>query len=492
MKYRKTLTVLIICCHTIIGSTVAAHGNSILSDSLKSFVVTPYRVGNIRPNMSLNNIYQIYGREYVKRWRLPEQEKPKQNIYDIYDSDFSPLLQIKMENQDAPRLHITEIRIKDSRFATPENIRIGSTLQETVDTYKNHSFISSEGKTLALYVPSNNIFFILNPADIKNRWWDSEHKQIISDSIPLDTKISGIYILWDDVHYNVISTGFWKQYFQDITQWIKNELPSLILIIALLIISLKVFRGLIRKIKKQSGNYIDKKSATPIEDIKRVNTISGVIKNIGNVAIWTVFTLILLGKFNINIGPLLAGAGIIGFAIGFGTQELIKDYVSGFFIIMENQIRTGDTVIINGITGVVEKIHIRTTTLRDVSGTVHIFQNGKISSLSNMTKEWSAAVIEIGVAYKENTDHVAKVLSQVGEDMQKSPEWRDKILEPLEILGVDKFLDNAVSIKLKIKTKSGMQWSVMREFQRRTKIRFEREGIQIPFPQIVIHQATSS
>lgn len=118
----------------------------------------------------------------------------------------------------------------------------------------------------------------------------------------------------------------------------------------------------------------------------------------------------------------MAGAGIIGFAIGFGTQELIKDYVSGFFIIMENQIRTGDTVIINGITGVVEKIHMRTTTLRDVSGTVHIFQNGKISSLSNMTKEWSAAVIEIGVAYKENTDHVAKVLSQIGEDMQKSPE----------------------------------------------------------------------
>ncbi len=153
-----------------------------------------------------------------------------------------------------------------------------------------------------------------------------------------------------------------------------------------------------------------------------MNTISEVIKNIGNVAIWTVFTLILLGKFNINIGPLLAGAGIIGFAIGFGTQELIKDYVSGFFIIMENQIRTGDTVIINGITGVVEKIHMRTTTLRDVSGTVHIFQNGKISSLSNMTKEWSAAVIEIGVAYKENTDHVAKVLSQIGEDMQKSPE----------------------------------------------------------------------
>lgn len=108
--------------------------------------------------MSLNNIYQIYGREYVKRWRLPEQEKPEQNIYDIYDSDFSPLLQIKMENPDTARLHITEIRIKDSRFATPENIRIGSTLQETVDTYKNHSFISPAGKTLALYVPSNNIF----------------------------------------------------------------------------------------------------------------------------------------------------------------------------------------------------------------------------------------------------------------------------------------------------------------------------------------------
>ncbi len=207
---------------------------------------------------------------------------------------------------------------------------------------------------------------------------------------------------------------------------------------------------------------------------------------IGNIFLWTIFILIMLSKFNINIGPLLASAGILGLAVGFGAQELVRDFISGFFILLEDQIRTGDVAIINGTTGTVEKIEMRTTTLRDASGVVHIFQNGKINTLSNMTKGWSAIVVDIRVAYKEDTDHVNEILKQVGDELLKDNAW-ENILTAVDLWGVDSFNDSSVTLKIKLTTKSGQQWAASREFRRRVKKAFNAQNIEIPFPQVCIN-----
>jgi len=156
-------------------------------------------------------------------------------------------------------------------------------------------------------------------------------------------------------------------------------------------------------------------------------------------------------------------------------------------MILENQIRTGDIAILNGTGGAVEKIQLRTTTLRDFAGVVHVFQNGKISSLSNMTKEWSAAVLEIGVAYKEDIDQVIKIMEQVGEEMMKDDDFGPKFLEPIEVAGLDKFDDSAVVIKARIKTKPVEQWAVGREYRKRLKKVFDAQNIEIPFPHRTIY-----
>jgi small conductance mechanosensitive channel len=200
-----------------------------------------------------------------------------------------------------------------------------------------------------------------------------------------------------------------------------------------------------------------------------------------------ILILIVLSQVGINIGPLLAGAGIAGLAVGFGAQELVRDVISGFFIILEDQIRVGDVVIVNGVGGLVEKIEVRTITLRDLSGVVHIFQNGKINTLSNMTKEWSARVFDIGVAYKENTEKVTAVVKEVADELQNDPNFQPKILEPIEIFGLDQFGASEVVIKARFKTKPGDQWAVGREFNKRLKQAFDREGIEIPFPHRTIY-----
>ena len=203
--------------------------------------------------------------------------------------------------------------------------------------------------------------------------------------------------------------------------------------------------------------------------------------------LWTIFLLILLSKININIGPILASAGIVGLAVGFGAQELVRDFISGFFILLEDQLRTGDYAIINGTTGLVERIELRTITLRDLSGVVHIFQNGKIDTLSNMTKEWSAIVLEIGVAYKENIDYVMEVMAEVGKEMRQESDFGKYMLDDVEVLGLDDFGDSSMSIKGTIKTKPMHQGRIKREYQRLRKIAFDTKGIEIPFPHLSLY-----
>ena len=203
-------------------------------------------------------------------------------------------------------------------------------------------------------------------------------------------------------------------------------------------------------------------------------------------------TLMLLRELNVDIMPILTGAGILGLAVGFGAQTLVKDLIAGFFLILENQIRVGDVASINGTGGFVEAVNLRTVLLRDLEGVVHVFPNGSIETLSNLTKDFSYYVIDVGVAYKEDTDAVTDVLSEVGAELAADPDYRLSVLEPLEVLGVDAFEDSQVTIKIRIKTVPLKQWAVGRELRRRIKTAFDAKQIEIPFPHVSVYFGEAS
>ena len=215
---------------------------------------------------------------------------------------------------------------------------------------------------------------------------------------------------------------------------------------------------------------------------KRVGTLLGLVRTLAMVGIWSVIVMISLGQLGLDVTPILAGAGIVGLAVGFGAQNLVRDFISGFFVVLENQVRVGDVAIINGTGGLVEAITFRTIVLRDLAGVVHVFPHGAVATLANMTKGWSAYVIDVGVAYKEDTDRVIMVMERVAEELRANPPYTSKILEPIEIFGVDNFGESDVTIKARLKTLPLEQWSVGREYRRRLKKAFDAEGIEIPFP----------
>ncbi|MEE4287177.1 MAG: mechanosensitive ion channel family protein [Mariniphaga sp.] len=287
---------------------------------------------------------------------------------------------------------------------------------------------------------------------------------------------------------NLFTSEFWEKVLTNLQGWVINELPGLVIIILLLVVLFRVVSFSTNRLKKTliaRSQKSEKGDAAEIE--KRINTLVVIIKGVIKIVIWVIFLMILLKKFGVDIGPILASAGIIGVAIGFGSQELVRDFISGFFLLLENQVRTGDVAVINGTGGLVEKIEMRTITLRDFSGVVHVFQNGKINTLSNMTKEWSAMVFDIGVAYKENVDTVMEVMREVGDSMQNDENFKNAILEPIEIFGLDQFGDSALVIKARIKTKPIQQWTIGREYRKRLKVAFDKRNIEIPFPHTTIY-----
>jgi moderate conductance mechanosensitive channel len=284
----------------------------------------------------------------------------------------------------------------------------------------------------------------------------------------------------------------WQQLAHNTVEWFISTVPSVIVVIIMGIVALKLWSFMIKRLQKFLSARAEKENIQGIEEEKRINTLLDIAKVTGKVAIWTILGMILLQQINIQVGPLLASLGVLGLAFGFGAQELVRDFVTGFFILLENHIRIGDVAVINGTGGLVENIGLRTTTLRDISGVVHIFQNGKINTLSNMTKEWSAIVFDIGIAYKEDTDVATEIIKNVGADLQSDDEYKDSIIEPIEVFGVDRFADSAVIIKARIKTLPIKQWAIGREFRRRLKKEFDRKDIEIPFPHSKIYWGDST
>lgn len=282
-----------------------------------------------------------------------------------------------------------------------------------------------------------------------------------------------------EIFYQYIETIQWKD--------IISTSIRILLILLIALVVVKFIKALLKRLEDNLINTSLRSGEPPSESQKRIETIIRLIKQAALIALWITVSLIVLRELGVEIAPIIASAGVVGLAVGFGAQNLVRDVISGFFIILENQIRVGDVAIINGTGGLVEKIHFRTTVLRDLSGIVHVFPNGTINTLSNLTQEWSAYVFDIGVAYKENTDDVIEVMRNVGKDMKNDENIGELMLEEPEIFGVDKFDDSAVIIKGRIRTKPIRQWEVGREYLRRVKLAFDSQNIEIPFPHQTIY-----
>ncbi|MFP4015370.1 MAG: mechanosensitive ion channel family protein [Chitinispirillaceae bacterium] len=265
---------------------------------------------------------------------------------------------------------------------------------------------------------------------------------------------------------------------------------AVIIGIAFLLVHLSFY--LIAKFQKRAAVRMLGKRTYDSEVEKRVDTLGKVLKKIALSTIAVLAFLMVMDELGIDIKAMLAGVGILGLAVGFGAQSLVRDVISGLFIIFENRIRVGDVAIINGTGGLVEQVNLRTSVLRSLDGTVHVFPNGTINTLSNMTHEYSFYIFEIGVAYKEDTDRVTSVVKEIGDQIMTEADFSEAILEPIEILGVDKFADSAVVIKARIKTQPIKQWMVGREINRRIKKRFDELGIEIPFPHVSLYSGEAS
>ncbi|MCF7810861.1 mechanosensitive ion channel family protein [bacterium] len=273
----------------------------------------------------------------------------------------------------------------------------------------------------------------------------------------------------------------------NIVDYINTEIPKnlpaagrVVIIILLALITWWLIRFTLQKIIKRAAisKHVDE---------KRVNTIISVMRSVVNVTLTGLAGTLVMSELGINLGPILAAAGVVGLAVGFGAQSLIKDILSGFFLLFENQVRVGDVVSASGKAGAVENITLRTLTLRDVAGNVHIIPHGQIDTVTNMTLGWSRVDLKIGIAYREDPDEVVRVMKDVVESMAQEETWVEHFPEPPQVFAIEDLGDSAVVYRVLAKVLPGSQWVVSREMKLRFKKRFDAEGIEIPFPHQTIY-----
>jgi small conductance mechanosensitive channel len=245
-----------------------------------------------------------------------------------------------------------------------------------------------------------------------------------------------------------------------------------------------IHRAVVRGIKHTAHK-------NPKEERQREATIIGIISGALGILIWPMTAILIAGQLGVDIAPLIAGAGIVGVALGFGAQSLVKDIIAGLFITIENQYRVGDVVKLGDTAGLVERITLRVTVLRDLDGIVHHVPNGTIDTTSNFSKEYSGINLNVGVAYSSDLEEVIKIINKVGDDLSKDPEWKELVIEKPQFLRVDNFGDSSIDMKITGSVEPLQQWSVAGELRKRLKIAFDKAGIEIPFPQRVIHKASS-
>ena len=317
--------------------------------------------------------------------------------------------------------------------------------------------------------------------------WANQLIRFLRRSVEVVSVLTATFITLRGVGFGAIPGLTW----QEVTRWLFSPGMHILLVL----VGAFVLNRLLRLVANQLPALLVPQEGTLTEiseRAKRTETIVRMARRTITAVVTAAAILISLRQLGVNITPILTGAGIVGLAVGFGAQHLVRDVISGFFLITENQVRVGDVAVINGKGGLVEAIRLRTIILRGLDGTVHVIPNGAISELSNMTKDFSYYLIDLGVAYKEDIDHVIAVLRQVADDLQADPDYSAFILEPLEILGVNDFADSAVVVRARIKTVPIKQWTVGRELRRRIKKTFDSKGIEIPYPHVSVYFGEAS
>jgi small-conductance mechanosensitive channel len=257
----------------------------------------------------------------------------------------------------------------------------------------------------------------------------------------------------------------------------------IVLIIAVAAVAISVLQRLVRGVRVR----IAARMGGGPDLARRAETLGRAIRYLIAVVISAVAVMLVLAEVGVSLAPVLGAAGVVGLAIGFGAQSLVKDYFTGFFILFEDQIRTGDVVKVADIGGLVEDVTLRHVRLRDYDGNVHFIPNSLITTVTNMSRGYAQAVMDVGVAYREDVDRVMEVMREVGGQMRADAVLGPKILDELEMAGVDRLADSAVIIRCRFKVRPLEQWTVRREYLRRIKAAFDARGIEIPFPHLTLY-----
>jgi moderate conductance mechanosensitive channel len=279
------------------------------------------------------------------------------------------------------------------------------------------------------------------------------------------------------------------QWLSSLASWALSNGIKIVVIVAVAWLLKIIAKRFIQRIVKAA--VTSEKIQMEDAELKRMNTLVRIFSWTINTIIVVIATMMILQQFGVEIAPLLASAGIVGVAVGFGGQYLVRDVISGFFIILENQYRIGDVVSIEGLNGTVEDISLRITTLRDMNGTVHYIPHGEIKKVSNSARQFGRINLNVGIAYEADIEFVRNVVNRVGNELAADPAWKEAINVAPQFLRVDSLDDSSVSIKITGETKALKQWDVSGELRKRIKEAFEREGIEIPYPQRVIHHIGS-
>lgn len=280
----------------------------------------------------------------------------------------------------------------------------------------------------------------------------------------------------------------WKQLLREVeaAKWVEWTTLGVRFVLILLVAwgLLFVVKAAITRI----GTRLQARAASRGER-KRVETLMRVFKYVANIVIMLMGILAALNTIGISIAPMLAAAGVVGIAVGFGAQSLVKDYFTGIVLLIENQIRVGDVVSLDNRTGNVEEVTLRYVRLRDAEGNVHFVPNGQITAVTNMSMGFSYAIIDVSVDYKEDVQKVIGLMDEIGKAMLSEDPWKSQLMGEFTVMGVQTLADSAVVIRCRFKTVGGEQWAVRREYFRRVKDAFDREKVEIPYPQMVMHKA---
>jgi small conductance mechanosensitive channel len=274
-------------------------------------------------------------------------------------------------------------------------------------------------------------------------------------------------------------------YYRDIDPETRAVIVQTLRIVAILVLAW-VLQAVAARLIRLFRAYMSRR--TGADEIGRVETLARVFRNAAAIVIVVLAGTLVLGELGVSIAPILATAGVAGIAIGFGAQSLIKDYFNGFFLLLDDQIRQGDVVQIADKGGLVEEVTLRYVRLRDLEGHVHFVPNGEIKVVTNRTREFATAVVEIGVAYREDPDECLSVMRETLAAMRVDRDWKDRIADELEVMGVDKWGDSAVVLRARIRVVPPIQqWNVKREYLKRLKKAFDARGIEIPFPHLTVY-----